>query len=451
MAVMIGGFVVGSSRHAAAQGYGFYQHDACTMAMGGAGVAEPCPHGSAIFFNPAALADLDGTVFTLGGTLIGPHGDFTPDGGQPTKLEDKWINVPNLYYARDLGARAKFGLGLMAPYGLEIAWPLSFEGRFLSYESKLQAVYVQPTLAFEVNDQLLVGGGVDVSYAKVELKQSVDLSTQPIPGTAFTFGNLGVPRYTDFADITLKGDAVQLGFHLGALVKATDRVSFGVRYLSRQKIETEEGDFETRQIMTGLRTPVPLPGIPAGASLDALLEPLFAAGGRLADQSVGTSLYLPDQFVAGVAFQASDGVKVKVDYQHTNWSLFDVLVIETENGLTDTNVESYRDSHGLRVGTQFDVNDRTALRGGFIAHTAAAPDETVTPLLPEGARWELTVGVGREVSQLFGIDLAYQYLRQQDRRGRITDGEGERPTTALNSGEYTFRGHLVGMNLNFSW
>jgi long-chain fatty acid transport protein len=443
-----------ASREAAAQGFGIYEHDACTMAMAGAGVADPCPDGSAIFFNPAGLADIEGTVFSLGGTLIGPFGDFTSDSGGTTDLLKKWINVPNLYYARDLGGRGKFGLGIMAPYGLEIGWPMpEWEGRFLAYDAKLQGVYFQPTVAFKATDQVLVGGGFDISYAKVELGRRADLSAQRLPGSTLTFAAIGVPRGTDFADIRLKGDSIQMGFHLGVIVKPTDRTSFGARYLSRHKVETDEGEFDTEQVNTGLRTLVPLgPTIPAGTPVDLLLQPQFAEGAALeSGQAVSTSIYMPDQFVVGVMFKATDAWKLKVDYQFVNWSLFDVLVIEAENGTTDTTFEDYEDTHGIRLGTEYRLSDATALRGGFLGHTGGAPDQTVTPLLPEGKRWEFTVGVGHDFTRLLGVDFAYQYLYQPDRRGRTTSGGLERPTAAVNNGVYAFRAHLIGFNLRFKW
>jgi long-chain fatty acid transport protein len=313
-------------------------------------------------------------------------------------------------------------------------------------------VYLQPTVAFKVNDRLMVGGGLDVSFAKVELSQRIDLSAQPIPGTPFTFANLGVPRGTDFADVTLKGDTVQYGFHLGLLAKMNDRVSFGARYLSRQKIDTDEGDFETEQILNpNLRTPIPLPGIPAGTPLDALLAPRFADGALLGDQSVATSISMPDQLVLGVAFDVTDAMKLKIDYQLTNWSLFDELVIEAENGLTERSVENYSDTHAFRIGTEYAMSDRTMLRGGFLTHTGAAPDETVTPLLPEGPRWEFTLGVGQHLTNLIGIDLAYQYLHQPDRDGRTSNCGVEAPTTDCNDGVYSFRANLLSLNLTFGW
>jgi long-chain fatty acid transport protein len=436
------------AREARAQGYGLYEFGACAMAMGGAGVAGPCDEGSAVFFNPAGLALTTRPVLNLGGTLIGPFGDFTSDTGVTSKLERKWIPAPSIYLARPIGSgRSVVGFGVMAPYGLTLEWPRDFEGRFLAYKVGLEVVYFQPTYAFKVTDRFLVGGGVDLSYAKVELHQRADLSVQRITGTPFTFANLGVPRGTDFADLTLEGDTIQAGFHVGVLARPTDRVAIGARYLSRQKVETDEGDLTSEQIPTGFRLPVPLPGVPAGTPVDALLAPLFGAGGRLASQKVATSLYLPDQFIAGISVRAGDRTTVNADYQYVNWSLFDVLEIEGENGLSQRNVEDYRDTHGVRVGVEHRATDRFAVRVGLIAHTAAAPDQTVTPLLPEGKRVDVAGGFGYDVSDALRLDVAYMYLFQPERRGRTTDGGLERPTVQVNNGVYNFRANLFGVNL----
>jgi long-chain fatty acid transport protein len=75
----------------------------------------------------------------------------------------------------------------------------------------------------------------------------------------------------------------------------------------------------------------------------------------------------------------------------------------------------------------------------------------VTPLLPEGQRVEFTVGMGQWFTEWMGVDLAYQYLYQFDRRGRTGNGGLERPTTAVNNGEYAFRANLLGLNLKFKW
>ena len=72
----------------------------------------------------------------------------------------------------------------------------------------------------------------------------------------------------------------------------------------------------------------------------------------------------------------------------------------------------------------------------------------MTPLLPEGPRNEFTGGIGYRFNSRFAADIAYQYIRQNKRRGRVREPEpGTSPTVALNSGLYTFNAHLFGATL----
>jgi long-chain fatty acid transport protein len=444
--------MLGCWSDALAQGYGSFEHSTCAAAMGGAAVADPCPDGSATWFNPAALADGVGSVFTVGSGFVSLGSDWTSDKtGIRTTMVSNWIPIPNLYYARPIGTHARFGFGLWSPYGLQTEWPEGFEGRFLSYLSKLQTIYFQPTVSYRVNDRLMVGGGVDVSFARVELRRRVDLSSLPIPGSPLTFRDLGVPPGTDFADLDMRGSSAQLGFNVGILVKVSGRASLGARYLSRQTVRSSAGEVKTRQIGTGLTTPAPLPGLPPGTPLDSLVASQFSAGQPLqSGQAISSQLPLPDLFVAGIMFRANSDWKFNVDYQFTNWSLFDFLIIKVKNGITDTSYQGYRDTHSLRVGSEY-LWHGTALRGGFIAHSAAAPAETVTALLPEGSRLELTAGVGRQLTHRIGLDLAYQYLHQRPREGRVSNCGQERPTVECNSGVFRFGANAIGANLTFGW
>jgi len=431
------------SRQAAAQGYGVYEQSACEMARSGAAVAAPCDDGSAIFFNPAAIAiQRDGSRLSAGATLIGPRGDFTGFGGLVNgTMKDTWVPAPAAYYTTPLGDRLALGVGVFVPFGLTIEWPVDFAGRFVSYKTVLQAPYVQPTIAYKINDRVSIGGGPDFVFSNLELNQRVDLAAQQlVPG--ITFAQLGVPLGTDFANFKISGSDFSLAGHVGILVKANDKLSFGGRYLSRHTIKRDDLTLESTQVPTGLRTPIPLPGIPAGTPVDTLLASQFAPGARLSSQSAATSLTVPDMFVAGVAVKPAAHLELLVDYQFTTWSVFENLQFTTEHGLNETVVKNYRDTSGIRIGIDYGVNDRVALRGGFLAHQAAAPDGSVTPDLPEGARTEYTAGLGARLNNRFGVDFAYQYINQEDRNGRVL-------LTGPDTGTYAFHANLFGATVNF--
>src|SRR3989442_2157287 len=191
-----------------AQGFGIYEHNSCTMARGGVAAASPCPDGSAIFFNPAGLAGLSETHLAGGLTLIRANGGFTDDIlQQRTDLDDPLIPVPSGFVTHAITPKVTLGVGLYVPYGLETKWPTAgFEGRFLGLNTKIPRIYVQPTVAYQVDPPLQVGLGVAYVHGSVELNQRADLSEQQGTGYPFTFAALGIPTATDFANSRWSAD-----------------------------------------------------------------------------------------------------------------------------------------------------------------------------------------------------------------------------------------------------
>jgi long-chain fatty acid transport protein len=162
--------------------------------------------------------------------------------------------------------------------------------------------------------------------------------------------------------------------------------------------------------------------------------------------------------VLGVAYKLKENLTVLADYQWTHWSTFEVLdlTFAPTTALNRTLYESYKSTSGIRLGAEYVVEVVEDLpwtfRGGYLYHQGAAPPQTVTALLPEGARNEVTVGLGVKFAERLTGDFAYQYIRQNDRRGRTRDAaDGSPPTIALNNGLYTFSAHLFGVSLAFTF
>jgi long-chain fatty acid transport protein len=84
---------------------------------------------------------------------------------------------------------------------------------------------------------------------------------------------------------------------------------------------------------------------------------------------------------------------------------------------------------------------------GFDTHTAAAPDQSVTPLIPDAPRREYTAGVTVPLFRHARMDVAYLFVDQQDRRGRTTDGGLAAPTAAVNNGAYRYHANLLGASV----
>lgn len=436
-----------------AQGFSVNEHGACQMARGGTGTASPCDDGSAVLWNPAALAGSEGITLSGGGVLLATYGEFVSDfTREETELDNDPIPVPHLYATWGATDRLGLGLGVYVPYGLETKWPIEgFEGRFSGYDNKLQSIYVQPTVAYQLTDRISVGGGPTFVIGLVELNQRLDLSRQEVaPGV--TFGALGIPFHTDFGDTNLDASgATGVGANFGLQVEASDRLRFGARYMTEVELDYE-GDATFEQIPTGLTLPTDLElggqVIPAGTPIDQLVAPQFQSGGALVDQTVTTTITMPDQAMAGIAFDATDRLTLLADWHWQDWSDFGVIPLDFAVAPDEQRIEDYEDTHAIRLGAEAEATRSLTLRGGYVYHDAAAPDQTVTPLLPEAERHEATAGLGWRPSPGFELALAYQFIGQADRRGRVVEPpEGESPTTALNSGVYSFGAHLFSSTI----
>ncbi len=431
--------IAGAPSVATAQGFGIFEHGSCGMGRAGAGSAAPCQDGSAIFFNPAGIAGMQGVTLTSGATLIIASGSFTPDDPAVgrTDLNNDPIPVPHAFGVIGITDKVTAGLGIFAPYGLATEWPITgFEGRFVGHDNKLSSIYVQPTLAYKIHERVSIGAGLDIVVGLIEINQRLDLADQPAaPG--LTLGQAGlVPALTDFAEVRLRATrATDVAGNFGVHVRLTDRFSVAARYLTRVELNYD-GDARFEQV-------------PTGTPFDAVVAPLFAAGAPLGDQDVATSITMPDQFLVGVAFRVTPQLLLLADYQWVNWSEFDRVELNFANPLTpdQTLLENYDDTSGIRLGLDWTASERWTLRGGYLYHQAAAPDETVTPLLPEANRNEVTAGLGIRISKKLTVDVAYQFIAQTDRRGRVVERLPGETAADVNSGLYEFWANLIGLTV----
>jgi len=460
-----------------AQGFGIYEQGTCAMGRAGAGVAAPCSDGSAMFFNPAGLAGLTGGRLTIGVTLLDVQGGFTDDlFQQKTKLDDPLLAIPQVYISYAATPKLGVGVGLFAPYGLETNWPTAFDGRFAGYKNILKSVYIQPTLAYQVSPRVSLGAGLDVVLGKVELNQRLDLATTPVPASILpvppgtpppVFGQFGFPPGTDFADAHLEATKTTVAAHFGATFKVSDQLSFGANFLTQAKFDYS-GTASFTRVPTGIVVPATITvgalTIPAGFPIDTLVGGAPGSGGLdlfnpstgvFRTQPVTTTIKNPSQLALGLAYKLANGWTLLGDYQLTWWSQFNELDItfpQDLSGLLNRKLfENYHNTSGFRFGAEWAKDAKWTFRGGYLHHDGAAPAETVTPLLPEGQRNEFTLGTTVKLGAALSADLAYQYIRQNDRRGRTREPLIGAATTGLNNGLYDFHAHLFGVSLSYAF
>jgi long-chain fatty acid transport protein len=465
LALFLGGLVGVSSTQA--QGFAVTTHGSCVTGRAGTAAAVGCGDGSSIYYNPANLAATEGFTASLGATVIRTWTDFTydsvaeaPSTGRTVKSVRTPQPVPHGYLSYRVSDRVSLGLGAYAPYGLGTEWPQKlddgtyFDGAFLSFKSRLQSIYVQPTIGIQASEKLRVGFGPIIAISTLELNRLQDLSQVPTP-TGATFGQIGVPFHTAFARSSLESDpATGFGLNLGLSYEVSERLRLGGRFMSSVDL-SYEGDASFEQIDTGLTVPVDLTDengnvvIPAGTPLDNVIASRFQSGGLLRTQSLNTGITLPMQVVGGVSFQATDALLLLADYQFTEWSVFEEVALDFEEAQLNQVIEqNYENSHTIRLGAEYDILDGLTVRGGYVHSTAATPDETVTPQLAESTRNQFALGIGWRPIDRFEVDAAYQLTQQNDRRGRVRGPlSGETLSTDLNQGLFKAGASLFATTL----
>jgi long-chain fatty acid transport protein len=449
-------------RAARGQGFGLNDIGSCAVARAYATTGSPCRDASTIYWNPGAAATLPGLSVYLGGDIIGVNGGFTAD----TTLRHYSANVPTLFvpsaflnYGAQLGARrASVGIGIYVPYGLTSQWPSNFPGRFEAQTASLRTIYFQPNVAIEIIPGVLsVGGGPVIGHSDVVLDQALDLSAVGVPGEGATFGQLGIPQGTEFGIAKLNGSATAYGFSAGALFRPGHDFQIGARFLSALTFDYNNATARFQQVPTGLI----LAGnnafnVPGGTPVDAILAPQFSDTGALSRQGVRTRIVHPLQAEGGVAYTGLPQTTFDVDYAYIGYQSFQNLpVIFTgpagAAGLSRILLEDYTSSWSLRGSAEHifgETEHGIAARAGFSYISTPAPQETVTPLLPDMNRYNVSGGVGFPLARMLTLDVAYLHVFTAGRRGRLAERTDASQTAAeLNSGFYTLAADVFTASL----
>src|SRR3954471_19457283 len=444
---------------AGAQGFALNEIGSCAVGRSFAVTGGGCADASLIFWNPAATGRLDGWSALVGAASISITGAFQRDTtGRKYNAEAPTAIVPHVFVNHHAkGSSFSFGAGLYVPYGLTSQWEDSFPGRFNSQRAKLQTLYVQPNVAYQINNKWSIGGGPIWGHSSVELDQSIDLSQQIAAAAtattpAITFAQLGIAKGTEFGKGHLEGSSTGFGAQVGIIGAVTKSWTIGARYLTKINFKYDNADATFKQVNTGLVLAAALPGIPAGTQVDQLVAAQFTTG-KLTKQHVATEIAHPAQAQIGFNYSGLKDWNIETDYAWTQWSAFKNLAVTFDSSaLSSTRIEDYNNSSSLRISAERAFTNKATLRLGISGATTAAPEATVTPLLPEQERAYYTIGGAYPLSSMFTVDGAFAHIATLGRRGRL-DERPNRTTgaTALNTGVYTLSANIFSLSLKASF
>lgn len=378
IATLIGATIVVTIPCAFGLGFKNPDQDARATGQGEAFVAQADSPG-AIYYNPGGLTQLKGTQISSGGFVTFRDIRFSGAGGT-AELDDP-AYLMHLYAVSDFGLEKwRFGLGVNIPYGNEVDWGPTSPFQFAVTKSSLVVLNIQPTVAFQFNEHLSIGVGLNVYYGDTRIR----FNYSPfIPNSEFAFN----------------GDGTTVGGTIGLLWTINEQNSVGVVYRSPFNINLEG-------------TAAANPGITGPSPANARIE-------------------FPQSVAIGYAFRPKKQWKLEVDVEWTNWETLNTVTLNSPNPTIAFDPRAtipfhWKDSFFYEVGTQYDLNENWSLRAGYIYSENTVPDSTFTAQLPDSNRHIFSLGAGF-TSQRIGVDVVYQYSLSEDRTvtgspGAVFDG-----------------------------
>ena len=151
--------------NAAGSGFAIIEQSASSAGYAYAGVAAAAQDASTVFFNPASMALQSGNQLQVGAHYIIPKAEFTNQGSTVTPPLSTPLTggnggdggdpalVPNLFYMHSFSEKWSAGIGITAPYGLVTEYDDGWVGRYYALRSELTTLNINPSVAYEINDQ----------------------------------------------------------------------------------------------------------------------------------------------------------------------------------------------------------------------------------------------------------------------------------------------------------
>ncbi len=390
-----------------AGGFALIEQGGSGMGNAYAGASAVSKDASTVWFNPAGMLELKkpemvvaGHIITVDnefsdrGTTLNPVFGLAPVPGETQADPGGASVIPNFYYVREMKDNLAFGLGVSVPFGNSTDYGRDWVGRYQAVESAVSVLDVNPSLAYRINDNVSIGGGISVQMFDATLGSAIDSSATclglfragAVPLAACANAGLTTPGNLEtdgYAEIT--GDSVAATFNFGVLYKPREGTKIGFAY--RHGIGHElEGD------------------------ADFTVDPTIA--GLFTDTSATAAADLPASAMFSVAHKATDQIELLADATFTGWSSLEELRIVFGSpqleGRDSVNTLAYEDVWRLSAGVNYQHNEQLILRAGVAYDQDPVPSvQRRTPRIPgEDRRW-LSFGMGYQFNEQVGMDLGY--------------------------------------------
>lgn len=360
---------------------------------------------SSMFYNPGSLSFMqDNMSFSAGVSGIFSNAIYGAEGSDYTATSDNPTGTPFYFYgAGKVLDDLSVGVGVFTPFGSSTKWDYMWDGRNLIQEIGLQAIFIQPTVAYKIGDKFGLGAGLDIVMGSVDLTRAI---AAPVNG-----------------EFNMSGKSTAIGFNVGAFIQPTGKLNIGIDYRSKVNMKVENGDTEFSEIPSSLAEYFPSTG-----NFDAELP-------------------LPANLDIGVSYEFSEKFMMALEFNIVFWSVYDSLIIdfkENNEKLVDSrSPREYKNSFIPRIGAQYKISDKLIARAGLYYDATPTNEEYFSPETVSLNQLAFTLGLSYMPVKGLSIDLSYLQL----------EGLKADKTYAPDnfSGTYATRAFIPGIGLSYNF
>lgn len=373
------------------------------MSIGGAYTAISAD-ASSVFYNPGAMSFNEKSSIIAGIFLSNPKTNYLSPYSGNIEAEDKSQMFFNFYVNYKIAEKLSAGIGINAPFGHEIQWADSWEGRYVTQQFKFKTIYIQPTVSYKINDYVGVGIGLEYAMGNFEMRRAI-----PVEGSA-PFGNSAY-----------KAKANGIGINAGLFVKVNEETRLGLSYRKAVKFDFKDGDVSFTNLPSSLSSNFP------------------------ATSKFTSALKTPSIISAAIAYNFTENLIATVQLDFMAWSSFDSLnFIITDHSLLDIRTgRNANNCMAARVGAQYHFTDNLDVRIGTAYEQTPVPTEYLSPEFPDANKIILTLGAGFKINEKLGIDLAVGAENYFERKGKFID--------ANFNGSFKSNNLTFGLALNYNF
>lgn len=353
---------------------------------------------SALWYNPAAITELENTQILLGSTMILPAIKHEYTGGSDEI--PKVLHVPpHFYITRKINEKISAGFGLTAPFGLQTNWDLNSRASNVATLSDLKVLNYNLNLAYKLTEKLSVAAGVNYVYLDAELDKYL---------SSLSF------------EQKLKGDGTAWGYNVAAFYKLDDKWNFGASFRSPIKIDIEDGTII----------------LPPGTTYN----------------DANTSIKLPDMLQFGAAYKMNEKWLLSLTFDYTDWTTYRSIIIKYNNDTqTSIDTKNWKSVWAYRLGTQYKYSDSIKLLAGISYDKNPVREKYFETRMPDSDRIGLSLGVNYTKDN-FVLDVSYAAILFDERKidDSTKDIVNNIDTQTLN-GTYKSTAHIPAISFGYKF